>query len=75
LRLAALADAGVILQPTFIVGKDIRAGRLQVILPEYKVADLAVYAVYPHRQYLSAKVRTFIDYLDSYFGSPPYWDL
>ena len=75
LRLAALADAGVILQPTFIVGKDIRAGRLQVVLPSYRVADFAVYAVYPHRQYLSAKVRTFIDYLACYFGSPPYWDV
>lgn len=74
LRLAAVADAGIILQPTFIVGDDIRAGRLQVVLPEYEIADLALYAVYAHRQYLSAKVRAFIDFLDGRFGSPPYWD-
>jgi len=74
LRLAAVEGAGIILQPSFIVGEDVRAGRLQVVLPEYRVADLAVYAVYAHRQYLSAKVRTFIDYLGDYFGSPPYWD-
>lgn len=74
LRLAAVDGAGIILQPSFIVGEDVRAGRLQVVLPEYKVADLALYAVYAHRQYLSAKVRLFIDYLRDHFGSPPYWD-
>lgn len=74
LRAAALAGQGIILQPTFIVGEDIRAGRLQTVLDEYRVAGLNVHAVYAHRQYLSAKVRTFVDFLDGYFGSPPYWD-
>ncbi|MCB1810539.1 MAG: LysR family transcriptional regulator [Candidatus Competibacteraceae bacterium] len=74
LRAAALAGAGLILQPTFIVGDDIRAGRLRAVLADYKLKTLQVYAVYPHRQYLSAKVRTFVDFLAYYFGSPPYWD-
>jgi len=74
LRAAALAGRGIILQPTFIVGEDIRAGRLRTILDEYRVAALGVHAVYSHRQYLSAKVRTFVDFLADYFGSPPYWD-
>ena len=38
------------------------------------ILPIAVYAVYAHRQYLSAKVRTFVDFLDDYFGSPPYWE-
>lgn len=74
LRVAALAGKGIILQPTFIVGDDIRAGRLRTVLDEYRVAELNVHAVYAHRQYLSAKVRTFVDFLAGYFGSPPYWD-
>jgi len=74
LRVAALAGSGIVLQPTFIVGDDLRAGRLQTILDAYRVATLNVHAVYSHRQYLSAKVRTFVDFLASYFGSPPYWD-
>ena len=74
LRLAALAGRGLVMQPTFIVGDDIRAGRLQVVLGHYEAEPLAVYAVYAHRQYLSAKVRTFVDFLDDYFGSPPYWE-
>lgn len=74
LRVAALAGRGVILQPTFIVGDDIQAGRLQTVLEDYHAAALTVHAVYAHRQYLSAKVRTFVDFLADYFGSPPYWD-
>lgn len=74
LRAAALAGRGIILQPTFIVGEDIRAGRLRAVLQDYSVAALDVHAVYSHRQYLSAKVRTFVDFLAGYFGSPPYWD-
>jgi hypothetical protein len=35
---------------------------------------LDVYAVYAHRQYLTGKVRTFVDFLAGYIGSPPYWD-
>ena len=68
------AGAGLVLLPTFIVGEDISAGRLQLVLDDYPVEELNIFAVYPHRQYLSAKVRTFVDFLGDYFGSPPYWD-
>jgi DNA-binding transcriptional LysR family regulator len=75
LRLAAISGAGLVLLPTFIVGEDIAAGRLQRVLNDFRVEDLNIFAVYPHRQYLSAKVRTFVDFLGDYFGSPPYWDV
>jgi DNA-binding transcriptional LysR family regulator len=74
LREAAVAGKGIILQPTFIVCDDIRAGRLTTVLDEYRPPELNVHAVYAHRQYLSAKVRTFVDFLSDWFGSPPYWD-
>ena len=74
IRLAAVAGRGLALQPTFIVGDDIRAGRLQRVLEDYEIEPMGVYAVYAHRKYLSGKVRTFVDHLDNYFGSPPYWE-
>jgi len=74
LRQAAIAGTGLVLQPTFIVGNDIQVNALQTVLDAYEVEQLGVYAVYPHRQYLSGKVRTFVDFLADYFGSPPYWD-
>lgn len=74
IRLAAIAGRGLALQPTFIVGEDISAGRLQLVLGDYEVEPMGLYAVYAHRKYLSGKVRTFVDFLDGYFGSPPYWE-
>lgn len=74
LRAAALGGAGVFLTPTFIVSEDLRNGRLKAELTEYMETDLAIYAVYPHNRYLSAKVRAFVDFLAERFGRKPYWD-
>ncbi len=56
-RAAALAGTGIIQQPSFLVGPDVRAGRLVALLPNYHVPDIAVLALYPSRRHLSAKVR------------------
>jgi DNA-binding transcriptional LysR family regulator len=40
LRLAALNDAGLILQPLFIVEEDLKAGRLVQVLNAYAATDL-----------------------------------
>jgi DNA-binding transcriptional LysR family regulator len=74
LREAALAGLGVCLAPTFLVGDDLRAGRLRAVLDTFADDSLAIYAVYPHRRHLSAKVRAFVDFLAGRFGPRPYWD-
>jgi len=74
LRIAALGHQGLIYSPSFMVGKDIVAGRLRVVLMEYMPDDSAIYAVYPSRRYLTPKVRAFIDFLVERFGPEPYWD-
>ncbi len=71
---AAVAGAGVVLQPTFISGSSIEDRKLQVILPEYEPEPMALYAVYAHRHLLASKVRSFIDFIEGFFGDPPYWD-
>lgn len=71
---AAINGAGIALQPTFLAGQAIREGKLRIVLPEHEPAPMALYAVYAHRQLLASKVRSFIDFLDGYFGEPPYWD-
>ncbi|HWW06495.1 LysR family transcriptional regulator [Collimonas sp.] len=71
---AAVAGMGVIRQPTFIIGDAIRDGRLLPILTDYHGDELAIHAVYPSRQHLSAKVRTFVDFLAQQFGEVPAWD-
>ena len=62
LHLAALAGMGLAFLPTWMSGPDIQAGRLEVLLPEALNFTTTLYAVYPNRKYLSAKVRTFIDF-------------
>jgi len=74
LRAAAIDGLGVALQPTFIVGDDIKAGTLQAVLTNYAAEEFSIYAVYPSRHHLSAKLRMFIDFLTNRFGPDPYWD-
>lgn len=74
LRIAALAGEGITCQPSFLVGEDMRSGRLVRVLREYFLPDLAMYAVYPSRRHLSAKVRALVDYLSGELADPPPWD-
>jgi len=74
LRAAALNGNGIVLLPTFLVGPDIAAGRLAVVLPEWSPGDLGIYAVYAPNRYLAAKTRVFIDFLAERFGLQPPWD-
>jgi DNA-binding transcriptional LysR family regulator len=71
---AVLGGLGLALLPTFIIGKDLQAGRLQDALAEYIPVERHVYAIYLPTRHLPAKVRAFIDYLLSRFGPSPYWD-
>ena len=74
LRAAAAAGLGVTLLPTFIVGEDLRAGRLVTVLDDYCPPDLSINAVYPSRRFLAAKVRVFVDFLVQSFAGQPAWD-
>ena len=67
---AARAGHGIILQPGFLVDEDIAAGRLVKLLEDYAAPTIPVLAVYPHRRFLSPKVRTFVDHLDEVLGGP-----
>jgi len=74
LKAAALSGLGITLLPTFIVGADLCEGQLVQVLPNYCPPEISIYAVFPSRRYLSAKVRTFVDFLSNYFGDSPEWD-
>jgi len=73
-RAAALGGVGIIAQPTFLIGADLRAGRLVPLLPDFRLPDIDVLAVYPSRRHLSAKVRVMIDFLVEAFRDTPPWD-
>lgn len=74
LRSAALAGHGITKLPTFLVGPDVAAGRLAVVLRDYPPAELGLFALYAPNRYLAAKTRVLIDYLATRFGNAPAWD-
>ncbi|MGO1119467.1 LysR family transcriptional regulator [Rhodovibrionaceae bacterium A322] len=63
LHAAVLGHHGICLLPLWLAGEDLCAGRLVELMPDYKVPDSAIYAVYPHNRHLSPKVRSFVDFL------------
>jgi DNA-binding transcriptional LysR family regulator len=67
-RAAALAHQGIILQPSFLVGDDLKVGTLVELMPEFHALELGIYAVYPTRKYVSPKVRALIDFLAEKFA-------
>lgn len=69
LAAAAVAGVGIAYEPEFILGPDLRAGRLVPILTSYTAPLGPIYAVYPSRRYLTAKVRAFVDFLAQRFAN------
>ncbi len=72
---AAVAGLGLVLGPEWLVGPDLRAGRLKAVLNDYRVSPGAtpLYALYPHRRHLPAKVRAIVDFLAARFAPPYDW--
>jgi DNA-binding transcriptional LysR family regulator len=61
----ALEGAGLVLKSIWDVEKDIRVGRLEVVLPALRLPAAPIHAVYPHRRHTAAKVRLCVDFLAS----------
>ncbi len=79
LKQCALDGMGVILQARWIVGRELREGRLVDLFPDYEATAAAfespaVWLVYPSRAYLPLKVRVFVDFLARKFEETPPWD-
>ena len=75
-KAAALAHQGIILQPKFVVGSELAKGKLVEVLPKYRSADIGIYAVYPTRKHLSARVRLLIEFLAEHFSRQEYdWSI
>ena len=73
IRDLTLKGLGIGFLPTFLVGDDLRAGKLVTLLDDCLDADTDIYVVYPSRAHLSTKVRVFVDFLVERDGSA-LWD-
>ena len=73
LRHAALLGHGISMHPTYMVAQDIKALRLQVVLPTYQPIGLDIYAMYPSRRNLPGRVRLFLEFLRAHFQKTAEW--
>ncbi len=72
---AQLSGMGIALRSTWAISDDLKTGRLRVVLPDYReTSGVAIYAVYPCRQFVPAKLKLFIDFLAQQYTPTPYWD-
>lgn len=63
----ALDGHGILIRAEWDLAKYLRSGRLQVVLEEFALPIADIYAVYPERHNLSAKVRVFVEFLLAHF--------
>ncbi|WP_019996636.1 LysR family transcriptional regulator [Aureimonas ureilytica] len=72
---AALAGQGIVYEPTFLLGDELRAGRLVQLRLDHPPSELpGVFAVHAMNRRPPAKVRALFDFLAERFGPTPPWD-
>lgn len=59
----ALDGHGILMRAEWDIDRHLRNGRLVPVLPQYFTPDADIYAVYPQRHQLAARVRAFVDFL------------
>lgn len=74
LRDAVVAGLGIALHSVWKVHEELRAGQLQVVLPDYPIAITGIYAVMPQRRLVPPRVRAFVDFLAEHLGEHPPWE-
>lgn len=71
---AAINGLGIAHLPTFFVYQELQAGRLQVVMPNYKIPEISLFAVYPPNRQSTGMVGLLVEHLHEQFGAEPYWD-
>jgi DNA-binding transcriptional LysR family regulator len=73
-RDAVLAGQGIGLHSQWHVHEELRAGRLEVVLPDCTLPESGIYAVMPQRRLVPPRVRAFVDFLVERLGEVPPWE-
>lgn len=63
----ALDGHGILIRSEWDLAKYLETGRLQRLLPTFTLAPADLFVYYPSRHHLSARVRTFVDFLAAHF--------
>ncbi|MBN3727767.1 LysR substrate-binding domain-containing protein [Burkholderia sp. Ac-20379] len=66
----ALDGHGILMRAEWDVLDYLADGRLVPVLPDCETPAADIYAVYPHRLQMSARVRSFVDFIAAEFAQP-----
>ncbi|MBP7395130.1 MAG: LysR family transcriptional regulator, partial [Zoogloea sp.] len=67
---ACEAGFGLIQVPVYHVTRQLAAGTLVELLPEFRPPPLPLTVLYPQNRHLSPRVRVFVDWLAELFQGP-----
>lgn len=76
LMASARQGIGLVVAPSFMARRDLDAGLLEPVLLDWSLPEFGVFAVYPHRRFVSPKVRVLLEALMAHFGDgmrDPWW--
>jgi DNA-binding transcriptional LysR family regulator len=71
-RDAVVAGLGIASMPLFMGASLEGDRRLQRVLPDWRGPEGGLYVVFPSSRHLSAKVRSFVDFLSNELSPPPW---
>ena len=64
----ALDGHGILMRAEWDIGRYLHKGRLVQVLPQYFTPDADIYAIYPQRHQMAARVRAFVDFAAQAFS-------
>jgi LysR family transcriptional regulator, regulator for bpeEF and oprC len=71
LRAAALSGIGIAVNARWLFEAQLASGELEIVLPEFEPEPMPIHAVMPSGRFVSARTRTFLDYLIDEFAADP----
>jgi DNA-binding transcriptional LysR family regulator len=66
----ALDGHGILMRAEWDIERYLKNGRLVQVLPQYYTPDADIYAVYPQRHQMAARVRAFVDFVAQSLTQP-----
>jgi len=71
---SVLTGLGIARMPSFLVADDLATGRLKCLFADWTPRAEGIYACYPHRHHLAAKVKAAVEFFQDAWGPKPSWD-
>lgn len=71
-RDAAVGGLGIAIKSIWDIDDQLRSGDLLTVLDDFSLTQVSIYALYPNRQFVSPKVRAWIDFFKEKYALIPY---